>query len=213
MAKDADHSFSHSITDLMTSLFVVFVLLLVAFINRSYAETKQKSQNTKTQIMNELTKVHIQSEDDPHDPLAFLIRVQDDNLEFDVNQSTLKKGGQVFLSKFIPNMAAVLTRNQFIKEVESIVVEGHTDSSGDDEHNLKLSQERSFSVLKFALNDCDLAPFERNFFLDHVSMNGRGERDLMPIASKPGSENKWQSRRVEFKIRVRSFEQRQVVMK
>ena len=48
---------------------------------------------------------------------------------------------------------------------------------------------------------------QRDCLLNLASINGRGERDLIPIGARPGKENKSQSRRVEFKIRVKSYEQ------
>ena len=63
------------------------------------------------------------------------------------------------------------------------------------------------SVLKYGLNNTKLTNSQRECLLDLSSINGRGERDLIPIGSKPGRENKSLSRRVEFKIRVKSYEQ------
>ncbi len=59
MSKEND-SLGHSITDLMTSLFVIFVLLLVAYINRSYVETRKGSQTVKEALMESLKIVKIQ---------------------------------------------------------------------------------------------------------------------------------------------------------
>lgn len=209
-AGNSDASFAHSITDLMTSLFVVFVLLLVAYINKSYEETRKGSQSVKESLMYSLRAANIYAINDPKDPLALLVTVRDDNLQFDTAKSTLKPQGQLFLKGFIPALAKTLTDKRFSKEVESIVIEGHTDSDGDDKLNLRLSQDRSFAVLKFALDESNLDALQKGYFLDRVSANGRGERDLVPPKSKPGQENKAESRRVEFKIRVKSFEQRLV---
>lgn len=207
MSKESE-SLGHSITDLMTSLFVVFVLLLVAYINRSYVETRKGSQTIKEALVDSFKKVKIHAENDPKDPLALLISVRDDNLAFDIARSELKPNGEKFLKEFVPALAKVLTEQKFAPEVQSVVIEGHTDSDGNDENNLQLSQARSYSVLKFAINESGLTSQQRDFILDKISANGRGERDLLPMDSKPGFENKNLSRRVEFKIRVRSFEQR-----
>lgn len=219
-----DTSLTQSITDLMISLFVVFVLLLVAYINRSYQETRQQSLTVKQLILQalnaKLNKDGITATEDPLDPLALLITVSDDRLQFDNNSSTLKPGGQQFLAKFLPALAGVLSAERFKKEISSIVIEGHTDSSGKNEdplknelYNLRLSQSRSYEVLQFAINGKRLEQEAREFFLDKVSANGRGQRVLLPPDSKPGKENKKQSRRVEFKIRIKSFEQKQATEK
>ncbi|MBX9573911.1 MAG: OmpA family protein [Candidatus Obscuribacterales bacterium] len=208
MAKSAEGGFLNSITDLMTSLFVVFVLLLIAFINRSYAETREKSLTVRESLIKELNASGILATVDPKDPLMLLIIVREKDLQFDYNKSNLKPKGQEYLMKFIPSLSAVLTRPQFDREVQSIVIEGHTDSNGNDEHNLRLSQDRSFEVLRFALNGCHVSELQRNLFLDKVSVNGRGERDLLSNKNLDDEAWKAQCRRVEFKIRLRGFEQR-----
>ncbi len=210
-ADHEDASLTQSITDLMVSLFVVFVLLLVHYINRQYQETRQQTLSVKQMLMQSLNKQQITATEDPLDPLALLITVRDDTLQFDINKSTLKPAGKEFLRSFLPKLAAVLSSDMFRNDIGSIVIEGHTDSSGDDEHNLRLSQDRSYEVLRFALDDKRLDNEQQEFFLDRVSANGRGERVLLPLQSKPGFENKSQSRRVEFKIRIKSFEQKQVI--
>jgi flagellar motor protein MotB len=99
-------------------------------------------------------------------------------------------------------------------ELNSILVEGHTDSSAKDPahgviHNLILSQQRSMEVVKSSL---DLLHNEGNgswkCFLDLVSASGRGSSDL--ILNENREEDPDKSRRVQFKIRVRSFEEREV---
>lgn len=210
-ADQEDSSLTQSITDLMVSLFVIFVLLLVHYINRQYQETRQQTQSVKQVLMLSLNKEHIAATEDPLDPLALLITVRDDTLQFDRDRSTLKPAGKGFLSWFVPRLATVLSSKGFNNDIASIVIEGHTDSDGIDEHNLRLSQDRSYQVLLFALNEANLNTTQRNFFLDKVSANGRGRRVLLPLGSKPGFENKSQSRRVEFKIRIKSFEQKQAV--
>ncbi len=213
--------FLSSITDLMTSLAVIFIMLLIFFIKKEYAEaaraeavSKQldiallSSRTLKEELKRRLAKAGYPAEDDPKDSLAIVYHASADSLQFDVDQTDLKWDGEAYLDKFIPVLVSVVTDDQIFPALRSILIEGHTDSDGDDEHNLRLSQGRAFSVLKYALNSCNLRPFQRERFLELTSINGRGERDLLPITSSAGSENKTQSRRVEFKIRVRSFEEK-----
>ncbi len=88
------------------------------------------------------------------------------------------------------------------------MVEGHTDSTGTDEHNLQLSQERSLAVVQHTLDILGHdEPEDTACFLDFVSANGRGSKE--PIRDVNGNEDKDRSRRVVFKIRVRSLEQRE----
>lgn len=206
------------ITDLMTSLAVIFILLLVVYVNKSYAETKQlkdvleQSKNHALSIKDELRKrlaaVHIPAEDDPEDALGLVYHVRDDTLHFDVDQSVLSQRGTAFLQQFTPRLASVLCTPAILPEVDSVLIEGHTDSDGNDEHNLRLSQDRAYTVWQCMLDRCSLAERQRDSLLKLVSTNGLGERDLLPTGSVPGTEDKPRSRRVEFRIRVKSIEQR-----
>ena len=88
------------------------------------------------------------------------------------------------------------------------MVEGHTDSSGTDEHNLQLSQQRSLSVVQRTLDILGRSePEDKVCFLDFLSANGRGSKER--ILDADGKEDRNRSRRVVFKIRVRSLEQRE----
>jgi outer membrane protein OmpA-like peptidoglycan-associated protein len=88
--------------------------------------------------------------------------------------------------------------------MESIVIEGHTDTTGKDEVNLPLSQARSMKVVQQSLQA--LAEQNRSCFLELLSATGRGSVD--PIKDQSGRVDLNRSRRVIFKIRVRSLERR-----
>lgn len=201
-------SLASSMTDLMTSLMVIFVLLLVATLNNASAE----GENTRNRILEDLkndlkvfSSQGVQVEQDPADPLALIVLVPSGLLDFSVDGTTVPKKGVEFLNRFSPLLAGV-TCGKYRKEIASIVVEGHTDSTGTDEHNLPLSQQRSLAVVQQTLGA--LADGDKACFLDFLSATGRGSRELM-VDSRTGNEDKDRSRRVVFKIRVRSFEQRE----
>ncbi len=210
--------FSHSMTDLMTSLAVIVILLLVVYISRSYRVMKQaldEAQNSskaiKVRLLGTLKQLHLPAEEDPNDPLALIIRIRADELQFAVNRSELSTAGKQYLKKFMPSLIEALSNSAYKKDVNSLLIEGHTDSDGNDELNLRLSQDRAFEVLRCSLNETGLNLGMREYLLLIASTNGRGERDLMPQDVKEGFENKAQSRRVEFRIRIKSYEQKRKV--
>jgi outer membrane protein OmpA-like peptidoglycan-associated protein len=210
-AGGSDATFATAMTDLMTSLAVIFILLLVVYLNRSFQETKEGSQNNlvaiKQALDKRLTLQHITCEyDAKKDPLSCTIRVGGDKLQFDANQASLKPQGKAFLAFLTPQLTGVLCAKPNQKNVESVFIQGFTDSDGNDEENLQLSQQRAFSVMQYVLNSTQLAPTQRGCLLDLSSTNGRGRREL--LRNSQGHENKAASRRVEFKIRVKSFELR-----
>ncbi len=205
-----DSALSHSMTDLMTSLAVVFILLLVIYLNNTYQETQKGSQKRlealKAALDQALIAQSIECEmNEKKDPLSCTIRVQDDKLQFALNSASLAKGGQGFLHWMTPRLTAVLCSKAHRDDVEAVFIQGYTDSTGDDNNNLRLSSERSFQVLSYSLNNTNLDATRRNCLLDIASTSGRGERELI---TANGKENASASRRVEFKIRVKSYELR-----
>lgn len=206
-----DHALSHAMTDLMTSLAVVFILLLVIYLNRTFVETQQGSlkrlEALKTELDKALVAQSIECEMDANkDPLSCTIRVRDDKLRFAFNSAALADSGQTFLHWMTPRLTKVLCGKQFQDDVEAVLIQGFTDSVGNDDSNLKLSAERSFQVLSYGLNKAPLPSTERNCLLDLASTSGRGERELIRLPN--GQENAAASRRVEFTIRVKSYELR-----
>ncbi len=221
--EDSDTGMANSFTDLMTSLMVIFILLLCASLNNAF----QEGQDTRTKI---LEKLRLQLDDfvknekneenkritikiDEKDPLTLLILVPEGLLEFKTNNAEIPPDGNKFLESFIPLLTDTIYLPEFRNEISSVVVEGHTDSKAEDAYNLKLSQDRSMSVVSKCINILSSSPFattyseeKRNYFLDVLSASGRGERDLIKTL---GVEDMDQSRRVVFKIRVRSFEEKQ----
>src|SRR5437016_10123862 len=91
----ADHEgtgLASSLTDLMTSLAVIFILLLVATLNNA----RQEVEGSKSEVLARLTKalikfrekgVYVQA--DPKDPLVLLVVVPEDLLNFPVGRSEI----------------------------------------------------------------------------------------------------------------------------
>lgn len=231
---------SSSLTDLMASLAVIFILLFVAQLNY-YGK---KGELTRGVILAHLQK---QLEEfsrpgdnairvlmDPKDPLSVLIIVPEGLLNFAVDKADISSVGKQFLGAFIPRLADAICEHEIIRDdISLIVVEGHADSTGTETRNLPLSQERS---MKVAMEGLGLLLDKPNHgcFRDLLSASGRGS--AQPILTEPiagyaahsnlalvnqdelvrrlselAVEDKDRSRRVVFKIRVRSLEQQHLI--
>jgi outer membrane protein OmpA-like peptidoglycan-associated protein len=219
--RDNSEHLSSSLTDLMTSLMVIFILLLLVFISH----TASKDTALRDTLLAKLQKDLIpQGKDrtpqglkdnsitkDDKNPDAILVVVPNNLMGFDNEKSTLKNDGQQFLQAFIPKIADILCDANY--GVDSIVVEGQTDKNkwqgySDQESvnkNLTLSQQRSMAVVAEAL--ADLSGKTRPCFLEKLSATGRGDQEAVRpdgpgrIASEKADE---QSRRVIFKIHVKA---------
>ncbi len=92
-------------------------------------------------------------------------------------------------------------------KIDSLAIEGHTDDQGSDPFNLKLSQERSLAVMVKGLEVIQATePASYQCFQEITSAAGRGRQDL--VYESIDVVNREKSRRVIFKIRLRSAEQR-----
>jgi outer membrane protein OmpA-like peptidoglycan-associated protein len=214
----ADHESSglaNSLTDLMTSLAVLFILLLVSMMNN----TQQRARVTRNELLAELkpkfnsfvvpeTEERISAEPDKNDPLSLLVRVPQGFLNFKTDEFAISEKGETFLDQFVPKLASTVCSDQFREQIGSIVVEGHADPRGSDEHNIVLSQNRASAVVIRCLASLNL-PAERECFASLLSASGRGKGESE--GKSLNEEEMARIRRVQFKIRVRSLEERELL--
>ena len=206
----SDAVLSSSFVDLMTSLAVIFILLLCASLNNAQEERQTTRNSVLAEIrgaLQEFVSGGIEVKTDPRDPLGLLVLVPEKLLAFRLDRADISPAGDAFLRVFIPKLSAVVCSPKFSQEVNSIIVEGHTDSSGTARHNWDLSQKRSMSVVRASLDILDDGGMraEKAVFLRLLSATGRGSAELVTDVS--GEENTRMSRRVIFKLRFRSVEQ------
>lgn len=198
------------IIDLMTSLAMIFILLFAAFITQTPSEAQSQleehKENVQAALRDHLARLGLTLESDPHDPLTLLIVVPDNKLTFEFGQSMLSHDAVQFLHEAMPFYAAVLC-GPLRDKIDSLAIQGHTDDRGDDAYNLKLSQERSLAVMVKGLEAIEAQePSAYQCFQAMTSASGRGRQDL--IYDGNSRVNREKSRRVIFKIRLRSSEQR-----
>ncbi|MFN8415824.1 MAG: OmpA family protein [Cytophagaceae bacterium] len=104
------------------------------------------------------------------------------NVFFDVDKATLRPESELELNK----LYEILLKNPSLK----IEVSGHTDSDGDAEHNLKLSDARAHAVKDYLI--------AKGIDATRIVYKGYGE--TTPIAENNTPENKQLNRRTEIKI-------------
>jgi outer membrane protein OmpA-like peptidoglycan-associated protein len=123
----------------------------------------------------------------PHKQYKLVVVTQDkielkQTVFFDTNKATIKPVSFALLDEVAVAM----------KDRPSITVEiqGHTDSQGDDDLNMKLSQRRAESVRDYMMS--------RGITPDRMTPHGYGE--TVPIADNRTANGRAQNRRVEFVI-------------
>ena len=119
---------------------------------------------------------------------------------FDKGSSKLKKSSKKELKKVFINYIGALTSNRNIRDqLDRIVIEGHTDSDGKYLFNLNLSQQRAYAVMNYLLS---LEFTKKNNIKPLLVASGRSYLDA--IYDKDGKENKYESRRIEIKFRLKN---------
>ena len=198
------------ITDLMTSLAIVFILLFAAQITKTssagQSELQVNKENVQTALRDHIQRLGLSLDADPRDPLALSIVVPENLLTFEFGKSTLSPTADQFLIEALPFYVRALC-GPLRDKIDSLAIEGHTDDLGTDAFNLKLSQERSLAVMVKGLEVIQTTePASYQCFQEITSAAGRGRQDL--IYESTSMVNREKSRRVIFKIRLRSAEQR-----
>ena len=117
---------------------------------------------------------------------------------FDLGSSALKQEGIAVLDELIDAFDAFLADENTTRYVDSIVISGHTDSTGTESDNRQLSTDRANSVLNYLLGGkreklAAYAPF--------FCAAGYGE--TRPVASNDTNEGMAQNRRIEISMILR----------
>jgi chemotaxis protein MotB len=121
------------------------------------------------------------------------------NILFDKGDATLKESSKQELKKVFINYVGALLSNKNIKEqLDRIVIEGHTDSDGGYLYNLNLSQQRAYAVMNYLLS----LDFTRDNNLKPLLV--ASGRSYMDTIFKNGKEDKYASRRIEIKFRLKN---------
>lgn len=106
----------------------------------------------------------------------------ENSVRFDLNKSSLTAAAKANLDRLVPVF------NEYPDT--DIVIYGYTDSSGADDYNLRLSEQRAASVKTYLSG--------KGLKAARFSTIGRGEAD--PVADNSTKEGMSQNRRVEFAI-------------
>ena len=132
------------------------------------------------------------------DPKTGSIRFSS-NILFEKAQFILKKDSQKELSGLLKKYIHTLLLDKSIRpHIQSITIEGHTDSDGSYLNNLELSQKRALEVMKF-LYTLDFK--DKNLLEKYISASGRSYSQLVFLN---GIENKDASRRIEIKFQIKN---------
>ena len=206
---DEGNIFWVTMTDLMTGLVLVFIVLFFyTYINGHFQAFQQEmarenaSKTLQQSLKNESLEATV-------DPVSGIVKISDLEL-FEINSYKLSPKGKAYLDKFAPAyFNSIFTNDYLNKNVDKIVIQGHTDSQtfkgeySDDQQymkNMELSLNRAYEVANYMTN----TPYNKE--------NGDRLRKMIIVEgasfSEPiienGKENFDKSRRVEIKVTLKS---------
>jgi OmpA-OmpF porin, OOP family len=115
-------------------------------------------------------------------PLPQYITIRD-RIEFETNKAIL-------LPQSFPVLDDVVDQLKRNPQITLVEIGGHTDSVGNKEDNLRLSQERCEAVRVYLVS--------RGIELARLRAVGHG--DQVPVATNDNEEGRFKNRRVEFRI-------------
>ena len=154
------------------------------------------SLEIKKHIISKLKKTFIN--DDLFNDNDGSLDFKDINL-FEARSSMLNRGAKKYLADAFEKYILTLTEDKAIETyLESIIIEGYTDSSGSASHNLQLSQERAYSVLEYILT---LSLMDRDNLKSYLLAKGLGDAGVIKIN---GIENKEASRRIKIRFKIKN---------
>lgn len=118
----------------------------------------------------------------------------DSSILFAVDSDTLSEEGKKYLDEFFNDYAEVVLSEKYSDRVSSIVVEGHTDTTGSYEYNMDLSERRAQAVVDYCIG-------LNSGVKDRIKAKGCSYDN--PVYAEDGSVDMDASRRVEFKFVLR----------
>ena len=218
MAKNnsKNSSFESSMTDLMISLALIFMLLLASVmlkINNQAGELAHTRSNLITElseILNQMQKGDTYVTDD-EDPLTLKVVLGEgeDSLKFATGKYNLSPKNAMFLNTLMPKIISTLYNEKYRDSIDTIRIEGYTDDIVNNNNiNVELSQARALEVLNHTRKNSIKNEAEREFFIQKASINGKGDIEKYWIKNNDGTCNKALSRRVEIKIKIKSKDEK-----
>ena len=124
--------------------------------------------------------------------------VLNEGVLFDFGSSAVKTGARPTLDRLEQVFNSFLSDSENAKYVDSIVISGHTDSTGSDAENRVLSTDRANAVLNYLLTN---GKGELNEYARYFCAAGYGK--TRPVADNATAEGRAQNRRIEISITLR----------
>ena len=160
-----------------------------ADLQKELAEERAKAEARQQEAMNKLNELQSQMIQVTKSARGIILSMSD--ILFAVNKADLKADLKTSLAK----EAGIL----YVYQQFNVSIEGNTDNTGSEEHNMKLSQQRADNVKAFLV--------EQGIAEDRLTAKGLGM--TMPVADNSTKEGRQKNRRVDLVIQDKALQQQE----
>ena len=158
-----------------------------ADLQKELAEERAKAEARQQEAMNKLNELQSQMIQVTKSARGIILSMSD--ILFAVNKADLKADLKTSLAK----VAGILS----VYQQFNVSIEGNTDNTGSEEHNMKLSQQRADNVKAFLV--------EQGIAAERLTAKGLGM--TMPVADNSTKEGRQKNRRVDLVIQDKALQQ------
>lgn len=217
--KPDDSEHWSSISDLMSGLMIIFLLIAIAYMHnitqsqqkiKRIAVTYQEAQVALYERLNKEFEADLPKWQAVIDKDTLSIQFFEPEILFQAGKTDVTPKFKEILDDFFPRYLNVIFSDEFKNIIAEVRIEGHTSSewssttSSSDEayfNNMNLSQERTRSVLQYCYYTIK-NPTHKALIKKYITANGLSSSKI--VFQSDGSEDKAKSRRVEFRTRTNS---------
>lgn len=207
----SNQSYWIPLSDLMTGLMMVFMLIALTFmlqVEQTTTLVVTEYEETKSNLVHALQSEFSENLKQWNAEILgdMSIRFKDPGVLFDTGSSKVKPAFKAILNDFIPRYISLVTSKKYANSIKEIRIEGHTSKRwsavGTDDktayiNNMRLSQERAQSMLEYILKLPKLAKHEK-WMRSYLTSSGFSSS--RPIYDKHNRIDAGRSQRVEFVI-------------
>ena len=213
-----------SLSDIMTSLMLVFLFIAVYFIvsTKDIIEFPKVFQRNEVLLHSELNKVlknNLSKWGADLDTTGLVRFINSQFIQFDTGSSDLSPQFKSVIDEFFKNYLTVVMKPEIEKNIKEIYIEGHTstywsrNSSKQESYiaNMNLSQARAQSTLVYLLSSSSLSVDQKKWLSQKVRAIGYSSSKPLNNTGEPlkigESENPSKSQRVDIRVVTTTEEQ------
>lgn len=192
-----------SVSDLMAGLMMVFLFISIALMREAVIEKNMIKDVAIAYQENQVAIYEALHQEFKNDLKEWEAELNKENLTFTFtspetlfknNESKIQEEYQKILKNFFPRYL-----NQILKfkdSIDEVRIEGHTSTSGGYFYNMRLSQDRTRTVLKYVYNLKDVTS-NKEWIKKHIAAVGFSSSKII---IKNDKEDENASRRVSFRV-------------